>query len=461
MTEQEKVIHLYRRAGFGYNIRDSYHSTLKQGISELFSASLEHSALFLPGEERITTAKLMEMDKEMRQEVIRDLAAQVKKLNLEWIKLMGRTPGQLREKMALFWHGHFAVRVRGYTQVESYINTVRRYALGNFGDLLMAISKEPAMLRFLNNIQNKKGSPNENFAREVMELFTLGRGNYTETDIKEAARAFTGWGLNKSDEFEFKPFFHDTGQKTIFGKTGAWKGEDVIRLLLERKETAAFITRKIVQFLVGNEVEESNINKLADSFYSNNYNIAELLKTIFESDWFYADSHKGNQIKSPVELLVGINRSFGMSYENPNVLLNIQRILGQTLFFPPNVAGWAGGRNWIDNSTLVIRLSLLSRLSGEITSPIELKDDMQDDTMGEELQNRKMIGLKAQINWELLEERFKATELNELWNSMCAYLIAGKPPIKPESSFNMSLAKNELIKSMALYLAGLPEYQLS
>jgi hypothetical protein len=226
MTEAQKIVHLHRRSGFGLNIRESATGSLKEHIEKILGSNKTFNSLFLPGEEKVTTGELLSMDKEERKEILQDLAANIKRLNLEWIKEMGKAEGQLREKMSLFWHGHFAVRVRGYSQVEQYINTIRKYALANFGDLLMAVSKEPAMLKFLNNQQNRKNSPNENFAREVMELFTLGRGNYTENDIKEAARAFTGWNFNEEDEFELRTNQHDYGVKTVFGKTGNWDGED-------------------------------------------------------------------------------------------------------------------------------------------------------------------------------------------------------------------------------------------
>jgi len=228
MTEKQKIAHLYRRSGFGIGIRDKLSGSLTDTIEAVMSSNQNWEELFLQGEERVTTGKLLAMSPEDRKEIIQDLAANVKKLNLEWIRIMGKAEGQLREKLALFFHGHFPVRVRKFHHVEAYINTIRKYSLGHFGDMLLAVSKEPAMLRFLDNVQNKKNSPNENFAREVMELFTLGRGNYTENDIKEAARAFTGWGISDEDEYELKENLHDRGSKTVFGKTGNWEGEDII-----------------------------------------------------------------------------------------------------------------------------------------------------------------------------------------------------------------------------------------
>src|SRR5262249_34193319 len=191
---------------------------------------------------------------------------------------------------------------------QGLLDVIRRNALGNFGDLLKEVSKSAAMLFFLNNQQNRKDHPNENFAREVMELFTMGRGNYTEQDIKEAARAFTGWGANAGGEFVFRKFQHDTGEKTVLGKSGNFDGDNIIDILIENKQTARFITRKIYRYFVNDEVNEAIVDKLANKFYQSNYDISELMKEIFSSDWFYDPKNIGSRIKSPVELIVGIRR---------------------------------------------------------------------------------------------------------------------------------------------------------
>jgi uncharacterized protein (DUF1800 family) len=365
--------------------------------------------------------------------------------------------------MSLFWHGHFAVRVRGFAQVESYINTLRKYALGNFGDLLMAMSKEPAMLRFLNNVQNKKNSPNENFAREVMELFTLGRGNYTEHDIKEAARAFTGWGVNDSDEFELKVNQHDTGSKTIFGKTGNWEGEDVIRMILERDETSIYITRKIYRFFVNDKVNETHVAALAKDFKASNYDIPKLLKQLFTAEWFYADENQGAHIKSPVELIVELNRTFGISYENAQPLLAVQRVLGQTLFFPPNVSGWAGGRNWIDNSTLITRMNLPKKLAE--AGGLDMNFKSMDDESPNEFQQASQVKNKfnCSFNWELFEAKFVEVATENLWQVLSENLLAckSKPEIPEYYLKTSTIGRSETIRQMALYLVRLPEYQLA
>jgi uncharacterized protein (DUF1800 family) len=463
MTEKDKIEHLMRRAAFGTSIRNPAAASLEKQLEIVFNSNNEYQLLYLPDEEVITTRALMKMSKEERKEIIQDFAANIKKLNLEWIKLMGKTNGQLREKMSLFWHGHFAVRVRGFGQVESYINTIRKYALSNFGDLLMAVSKEPAMLRFLNNIQNKKGSPNENFAREVMELFTLGRGNYTENDIKEAARAFTGWGIDDEDNFQLKAHQHDPGEKTFFGKTGNWEGEDIIRMILERKETAVFICRKIYKYFVNPFADEARIQSLADSFYASKYDIKILMQEIFSSDWFYEEKNVGVQIKSPVELIVGLNRTFGISYDNADPLLALQRVLGQTLFFPPNVAGWAGGRNWIDNSTLITRLGLPEMLAKAGGMDFDVKNNMDDENPNESLRNKRKAKFNCHFNWTEFSAEYESKKDLELWSALSKRLLASSQiPAMPEYLRSTIIrAEGEQIQQMALYITRLPEYQLA
>ena len=463
VTEQQKIQHLMRRSGFGDSIKNLVSESFETNLNSVFTSNSTFEEIYLPDEERVTTGELLKMTPEERKEILDDLAANIKKLNLEWLKIMGGAQGQLREKMAFFWHGHFAVRVRGFAQVESYINTVRKYALSNFGDLLMAVSKEPAMLRFLNNVQNKKNSPNENFAREVMELFTLGRGNYTENDIKEAARAFTGWGIDEDDTFLLKENQHDYGSKTIFGKTGNWGGEDVIKMILARKETAVFVVRKIYRFFVNENVDENQVKLLADKFFNDNYNITNLMKSIFESDWFYEAKNISSNIKSPIELLVGLNKTFGISYENPQALLAVQRVLGQMLFFPPNVAGWAGGRNWIDNSTLVTRMNLPKILSEAADFDVAVKDDMNDESPGAMRKATNKNALICSFNWDLFCKRFESINDAYLWKIMCNYLLSPiYIPLEPENLKTQKFDSKTLkIKAYSLYIVRLPEYQLT
>ena len=461
MTEKQKIAHLYRRAGFGMNIREELSGTLNGEIERVMNSNQQWEELFLQGEDRVTTGQLMAMSPEERREIIQDLAGNVKKLNLEWLRIMGKAEGQLREKLSLFFHGHFAVRVRKFNHVETYINTIRKYSLGYFGDLLMAVSKEPAMLRFLNNVQNKKNSPNENFAREVMELFSLGRGNYTENDIKEAARAFTGWGISEEDEFELKRNQHDSGMKTVFGKTGNWEGEDVIRMILENPQTALFITRKLYRFFVNDQVNEVRVKELADGFFKSRYHIPTLMRTILSASWFYEDENVGCLIKSPVDLIVSLNRTLGISYENPQPLLAVQRVLGQTLFFPPNVAGWAGGRNWIDNSTLITRLNLPKRIADSAELDISYKNNMDDENPNEVDKPKAKKTLACSVNWTLFLQKFDKIPKVDRFNAVCDLLLACNASLQQPRIMKPATSDSEELKQITLYILRTPEYQLS
>jgi hypothetical protein len=274
-----------------------------------------------------------------------------------WANRMLRSPRPLKEKMALFWHGHFAVnesKVRDYRKHLKLLDVFHEHGLGNFRELLMATAKSPAMLSFLDAGVNVKGSPNENFAREIMELFTLGVGHYTEKDIREAARAFTGWHYDDL-KFVVRDALHDKGNKTVLGKTGNFSGEDIVDILLEHPADA-FIAAKLYRYFVHDTPSQEMTKKLAVVLRKNNYNIAALMETIFLSRDFYASKSIGSIIKSPVQLVVSTYRKLELT-RVPGVpdFNSATRELGQHLFNPPTVAGWAQGRAWITPSLLVAR----------------------------------------------------------------------------------------------------------
>ena len=222
---------------------------------------------FFKGVKDVVEMQKKEIDAAKRKKIREQSREDLKNLNIRWLDEMINSEAQLREKVALFWHGHFACRVVNSFFQQELLDVVRANALGSFKDLLRGVSKSAAMLQFLNNQQNKKQHPNENFAREVMELFTLGRGNYTENDIKEAARAFTGWGYNVGGDFVFRKNQHDTGTKTVLGKTGNFDGDDIIDILLEQKKTALFITKKIYKFFVNENIDAEKVDWLGNRFF--------------------------------------------------------------------------------------------------------------------------------------------------------------------------------------------------
>ena len=283
-----------------------------------------------------------------------------------WLDEMLVTPSPLTERMTLFWHNHF---VSGQQKVKLALLmyrqnvTLRANALGRFGDLLHAVARDPAMVIYLDNAQNRKGTPNENFAREVMELFTLGEGHYSEQDIKEAARAFTGWSLDRdTGQFVFRRFIHDYGPKTVLGKSGNLDGDDVLDILLARSETAEFVTRKLWREFVSPDPDQGEIKRIAARFRDSRYDIKVALNALLTSDAFYAAENRGVLVKSPVDLVVGTMRQFGMRPGEPVPFAVATAAMGQNLFSPPNVKGWPGGEAWINSSTLLARKQFLDRL---------------------------------------------------------------------------------------------------
>ncbi len=264
----------------------------------------------------------------------------------------------LQEKLALFWHGHFATgneKVRDYRKMLWQYDLLRQNANGNFRDLLIGISKDPAMLIYLDNRQNVKGHPNENYAREVLELFSMGVGNYTETDIREAARAFTGW-TDDGLKFRERPDQHDSGEKTFLGRKGNFDGAEIIDIILEQNAPAHFIARKLYRFFVREELSPELENTLAAALRDGKYEIAPFLEMMFLSRDFYSPKSYATQIKSPIHLVVSTYRKLGLaSIPGTPDFRTITRDLGQEVGHPPNVKGWDGGRTWINPSTLLER----------------------------------------------------------------------------------------------------------
>jgi uncharacterized protein (DUF1800 family) len=273
-----------------------------------------------------------------------------------WANRMVQSEQPLVEKMALFWHGHFATseeKVRDVRKMQQQLAVFQRLGLGDFRTLMIAVAQNPAMLAYLDAGVNVKGAPNENFAREIMELFTLGIGQYGELDVREAARAFTGWNY-EGLRFVVNPSQHDSGEKTVLGKRAALDGVQVIDLLLAQPQSAQFIATKIYRFFVQDEVDANTQALLGKLLRDKNLNTAAFLETLLASQHFHQTA--GRQIKSPVELVVGTYRRMGMAHLPGMPDFNqTTKNLGQLLFYPPTVAGWEGGQAWITPSTLVAR----------------------------------------------------------------------------------------------------------
>ncbi|OCA77878.1 hypothetical protein BBH99_10580 [Chryseobacterium contaminans] len=449
--------HLLWRAGFGVGINqidDLKNKNPKTIINELFKeegfTEINYDTPDIdPAGDYMNSTAPAEQKKEMQ----RIYRAQNEELNLNFLDKMVNSKEQMREKMVFFWHGHFASRVLNPKFNRQLLNTIRKYALGNFKDLLFEVSQSPAMLNFLNNQQNKKDHPNENFAREVMELFTMGRGNYTEKDVREGARAFTGWSYDKDGTFKEKKNQHDEGTKTFLGKTGNFDGNDALNIILEQKATAKFITTKVYKFFVNENVDQDIVNTLSNSFYNSGYDIKKLMTDIFSSSWFYDQKNIGNRIKSPIELMAGIMRILPMQIQNPENLIVYQKLLGQMLLYPPNVAGWPNGRAWIDSSTLMLRLQVPQIWSG--LRPLEYSPRQDDDIdMGmkskEAAFNKSFKNPNITIDWNRVDQIFAHKNCED-------YLIQNPKSLDMNTVNNFS---DKSTKMTIINLMSTPEYQL-
>jgi uncharacterized protein (DUF1800 family) len=342
--------HLFRRAGFGASSRQ-LDQAVQQGpqaaANQLLAAAQDNAAFEAQMES-------------LAQTVLAVNNAEV--LPPWWLYRMRHSPAPLLEKMTLFWHGHFATsaaKVADARLMYEQNMLLRRHALGSFEALVQGIAKDPAMLLYLDSATNRKIHPNENFAREVMELFCLGLGNYTEKDIQELARCFTGWEIQHG-KFKFNRYQHDYGVKTLLGKSGALDGDEGIRVILGHKATAEFICRKLVRFFVTEEEElsEAYVAPLAQIFRDSGLTVAPVVETILSSRLFYSTAAVGRKVRSPVELGVGLLRSLEAT-ANMQKMASHLRELGQQVFYPPNVKGWAGGRTWINSATFLGRANLV------------------------------------------------------------------------------------------------------
>jgi uncharacterized protein (DUF1800 family) len=316
--------------------------------------------------------------RQLRQMAEQEDRRQIREMQKWWLRRMIETPRPLEEKLTLFWHGHFATSNRTIeNSYHMYLQNqlFRRHAAGNFGDLLFGLIRDPAMLAYLDNNDSRKNRPNENLAREIMELFALGIGNYSERDIKEGARALTGYTF-EDDRFVFQRNNHDAGSKTILGVSGAIDGDGFVKIILSQRACADFICRKLYHHFVAElpPVEAAPrlddlpaparnvLRSLASALLASRYEIRPVLRRLFLSEHFYSPGLMNEQVKSPVELVVGAIRSLNCPARDLGVLNDALDLMGQSLFFPPSVKGWAGGRSWINTSTLFVRQNILAFL---------------------------------------------------------------------------------------------------
>ena len=350
---KELAAHLYRRAGFGATAAQ-LETAVQMQPAELVAQLVQGS------DESVEFSEQMDSLAETALS-----GGNLENLAPPWLYRMLKTSHQLREKLTLFWHGHFATSAEKVAKADLMLQQnqlLRRYALGDFTQLVQEISRDPAMLVYLDSADNRKSHPNENYARELMELFCLGEGHYSEQDVRELARCFTGWEIRRN-QFRFNRYQHDFGAKKVLDTSGKLDGEQAVQVVLKQPTAPRFIAQKLVQFLVMDEPQATVelIQPLADQLRRDDMQIAGTVQRILGSQLFFSTTAVGRKIRSPVEFAVGLLRSLD-GLTNVNALSQQLRQLGQGLFFPPSVKGWDGGRSWINSSTLVGRANLVYRV---------------------------------------------------------------------------------------------------
>ena len=379
------MAHLMRRAGFGAS-RDELERRVEQGYEAAVEEMLDTSDASSMPDDLIRRYHV-------EQSELRDLAGSA----AYWMYRMISTDKPLEEKMALFWHGLFATGYTKLNQARSQLNQVemfRRNGLGRFDEMLLEISRDPAMLVWLDNQDNHGDAINENYGRELLELFSMGIGNYTEDDIKECARAFTGWTLGNAEymavraqkdsiwpygriawHFDYRDEDHDEGEKTFLGETGNFDGEDIIQIIAKQDATAEFICTRLFQFFAADEVTDEGrpvIDAMKETYFESDYEIKNVLRTLFNSEYFKSNEARFARVKGPVELVVGAIRMAG-SYQTPT--LGIEKVsnnmlyMGQGLLQPPTVEGWHEGVEWIDSGSLVERVNFAAKELSDTGSP--------------------------------------------------------------------------------------------
>jgi uncharacterized protein (DUF1800 family) len=372
---RKRAAHLYRRAGFG-----GLPEELDRAVAMGREAAVDYLVHFEPIPTTDLDARLVPYESDYSVYPTDAEREQLFSQMLRWWGVrMTFTPRQLEEKMTLFWHGHFATsdaKLNSPRLLYDQNQVFRTMGMGHFDDLLLAVSKDPAMLLWLDNAFNNKDAPNENFARELMELFTLGRNQYTQKDVTEAARALTGWTITGQNDvtfqFTFDPSIHDDGVKTFLGSSARYRGEDICAIVAARPETASFVTRKLARFFLGHDPAPALTRRLVDVFDASRGEIRVIVREILLSDDFEQASDHPDLIKSPTEFIVGALRSLGAQNQG-DLLLNVGPSLGQFLFVPPNVGGWKGGRDWINTGGYLLRMLVAL---GVLTNPYGFNYDL-------------------------------------------------------------------------------------
>jgi uncharacterized protein (DUF1800 family) len=356
-TPRSQITHLLRRAGFG-----ATQAELDQYTRLGFAATLEQLLTPEQVDDSAAEQRLAELAIDRSAP---DARRKIEVAKYGWLTRMALTQRPLQEKMTLFWHNHFATansKVNNALLMLDQIQLFRESGMGNFETLLQKVTRDPAMLIWLDNRFNRRASPNENYAREVQELFTVGIGNYTEQDIKEAARAFTGHILDRDNHYVFNPNLHDPGVKTFHRQVGRFDADDILGILVRQPATARYLTTKLFTYFVYEGPPESTIDRLAATFVSSNFDVRAVLRDLFSGPEFLSPRAFHAQIKQPADLLVGSIKALDVQNVGPDATQVLRR-MGQDLLNPPDVSGWKGGAAWINSSALLERFNWGERLA--------------------------------------------------------------------------------------------------
>ena len=505
---REEAAHLVRRAGFGGSPVeiDRIHALGREAaVDSLLKPDKTDDAHPLPEwakmenamkearerieivrEARRSTQGMSEEEAEkMRRQKLQEIQRKARMQEIEggqwWFRRILTTRAPLREKMVIFWHDHFATSAQKVKQPALLMKQnglFREHALGDFRELTRAIVRDPAMLLYLDGQNSSKAKPNENFAREIMELFTLGEGNYTEDDIREAARAFTGYTLNRltGDVTQVRRRWDD-GNKKIFGKTGKFDGDDVVDLIFQQPAAASYVPAKLWSYFVEDEAPPAIVNELAKSFAASGFRIEPLLREIFLSAAFYDGTVMRNQIKSPIQFLVQMCRELEIHDLPLGYTQQCQQQLGQVLFMPPNVAGWDWGRAWINTNTLLSRYNIAGVITtGAVNAPGVENDSDEMMAAGEGAGNGRMLARMVQRrmqNWqgpdyETLAPRELREDPEKLVDALIARFFQADPGTKQRTTFiEYARSKkgvvftNHEVAELCHLMMSTPHYQLA
>lgn len=429
---QRRAAHLFRRAGFAASpaqLDGAVKDGPQQAVKKLLAVDAPAATAF--------AAEIQQMAKTLLAR------GNAEALPPWWLYAMLHTPAPLVEKLTLFWHGHFATSAAKVVdpQLMYAQNTLlRTHALGSFAAMVQGISRDPAMLIYLDSITNKKTHPNENYAREVMELFCLGLGNYSEKDIQELARCFTGWEIQKK-QFKFNPYQHDFGAKVVLGQRGEFDGDDGVRVILTQPAAPQFICQKLVRFFVtDDDVAPELIEPLAKIFRAGDLHVAPVMETLLTSHYFFSDAAIGRKVRSPVELSIGLLRALEATTGTQKLAQELAD-LGQKLFYPPNVKGWDGGTAWINSATLLGRANLVKRI---VEDPVTKFGGGTIDAYFD------------QLGWK---------QSREIVDNVAELLIAGDlaADVRAQLAKQLDQTKNRQkgLQQLLHTLGSLPEFQLS